>query len=249
MLVAIISDIHANLEALEAVRRDIEEQGADCVLCAGDIVGYGANPNECVEMVREMCADGRAKGRCGIVLGNHDDAAVGGDISLFNAMARTAVEWTRKNITVPNRHYLERLELALEFNGNILVAHASPHDPHEWHYITDLWEVGRSFRWFRESICFIGHTHVPFIACLKNHKPQIIQGGEVTVDAESRYLINVGSVGQPRDGNPAACYGLYDTKEGRFALRRVAYPVREAAEKIIEAGLPSALADRLAMGW
>ena len=225
MLWAIISDIHGNLEALEAVFRSIEDNQADKIICLGDIVGYGADPNLCVEMIKE---------RADIVLmGNHDHAAVGLTSTVFfNMYAREAIEWTSKVLTEANRQFLLKLPFIFSLDNAFLV-HASPHKPENWGYILSPWEADWNYDYFDEDLCFVGHSHVPV---------------EYKDDRSSKRIINAGSVGQPRDNDPRSCYYLYDSESQKGKWIRVEYSTAGAGEKILNAGLPKLLAERLAMG-
>ncbi len=225
MKIAVISDIHGNLAALESVLESIRQEYIDRIICLGDIVGYGANPDECVDLIRER--------RIPTILGNHDEAAIGrGDISSFNNYAKQAILWTRKHLKRQTLNFLSDLTLILR-EDNLLFAHASPVFSHLWDYIFTPSDANPTFNCFQESVCFIGHTHNPCVFTST--------GGE-------RRLINVGSVGQPRDHNPLACWGCFDTVSKEYRLKRVEYDVDLSARKIIEADLPPFLAHRLVKG-
>jgi diadenosine tetraphosphatase ApaH/serine/threonine PP2A family protein phosphatase len=232
MLIAVISDVHGNLPALEEVLKKTEELNVDSVVCLGDTVGYGPYPNECVDLVQA---------RCSIVLqGNHDSGLVGGTpIEDFNHYGLQAIQWTQTVVTQENQDYLAGLPYTAEFEGTTL-AHASPGNPDHWNYILTMRAAKENFDAFTTRICFIGHTHAP-----------VVIGEDLTVNSYSpdkRYIINVGSVGQPRDGNPASAFGLYDTVSGNYRLIRVKYNVEDTARKIREIGLPEFLASRLFQG-
>ena len=208
MRFAFISDIHANLEALEAVLTDIKGQRIDEVICLGDIVGYGANPNECIELVKKYCPV--------TLLGNHDAAAV--DLlstQHFNIHAKIAIVWTEQNLKKENRSYLSALQLK-STKDSLTLVHATPYEPNMWYYITSLEEAAFNFQFFDTQICLVGHTHIPIIIILDKdkelyvHQDTHVKMGELE---GARYLINVGSVGQPRDRNPKTCYGILDTAE------------------------------------
>lgn len=232
MRLAIISDIHANLEALTRALELIASQNVDEIICLGDIVGYGANPNECVELVRERCST--------VLLGNHDAATL--DLSLarhFTTFARISAAWTAEQLTEASRLYLGTLPLTAR-RPDLLFVHASPYEPEEWHYVLSAIDAQPALRSFAERICFIGHTHVPAI---------YTESGQVArVERNVKALVNVGSVGQPRDGNPLLSYGLFDTEKWTYVNVRSEYDVERAGEKILRAGLPRALADRLVVG-
>lgn len=225
MKVAIISDIHSNLIALEAVMDSIRDEGVDRIFCLGDIVGYGARPNECVEMIQYH--------NIPCVMGNHDEAAIGlRNIGYFNQWARAAVLWTSDNLNDNSRRYLGGLEFTLEHEGMLFV-HSSPFEPQAWHYIFTDYEASASFRCFKQRVGFIGHSHIPDI---------------FSEPGSGRLIVNVGSVGQPRDHDPRACWGLYDTDSNDFKWMRVEYRFAETSAQIIAAGLPGFLADRLRSG-
>lgn len=232
MKYAIISDIHSNLEALQKALSIIDEKQIDEIICLGDVVGYGANPNECVDIVRSRCS--------AIVLGNHDAAAL--DTSLahdFNAIARKAVVWTSNALNDDSKQFLSSLPM-VERKENILFVHSSPQSPEAWDYIIDSDDAFSAIRHFEEQICFIGHTHVPGI---------FSRGGRAkTVDRDEQYIVNVGSIGQPRDGNPKLAFGVFDSELWEYELIRSEYDIQTAAEKIYAAKLPEELGNRLMYG-
>ena len=232
MRVAIISDIHSNLEALERTLEKIHELEPDRIYCLGDIVGYGPYPNECVTLVREQCT--------AVVQGNHDSGVIGTTpLEDFNSYGRKAIEWTRERITRAHRQYLESLPLTLK-ETNLTLVHASPNKPNEWMYVVTWPQAKEAFAAFKSRLCFIGHTHRPLIV-----------GEDQSVDAfqkTGRFLINVGSVGQPRDGMKEASFGFLDTRAWTLEIIRVPYDIDRTAEAILKAGLPEYLARRLYLG-
>ncbi len=249
MVFCVLSDIHANLEALNAVLGEIEKITADAILCLGDLVGYNADPEPCAGEVLSRTA--------AVVRGNHDKAAAGiMSPEWFNSVARQAILWTRENTP---RSVLEKIaslrEGPLLASEGILLCHGTPMD--EDRYMMDAQSIGESFRFLAERypkirICFHGHTHAPLVArrTAKGGKTEILaKAGETKIDGPSTYLINPGSVGQPRDGNPWASFGILDTEKRIYRTVRVAYDVAEAQRKILSAGLPAALAQRLEEGW
>jgi predicted phosphodiesterase len=243
MRFAFISDIHANLEALEAVLNDIKGQNIDEVICLGDIVGYGANPNECIELVKSHCPE--------TLLGNHDAAAVELlSTQHFNIHAKIAIEWTEQNLKKENRNYLSALPLKTNKDFLTLV-HATPYEPNMWYYITSLEEAAFNFQFFDTQICLVGHTHIPIIIILDNdkelyvHQDSYVNMGKLE---GARFLINVGSVGQPRDRNPKSCYGILDTSEKEFFYRRVSYNIDKAQSKMKKIKMPDFLITRLEEG-
>ncbi|HOD67782.1 MAG TPA: metallophosphoesterase family protein [candidate division Zixibacteria bacterium] len=241
MRLALISDIHGNLEALTAVLRDIEDKGADEIACLGDVVGYGCDPQACLELVARTC---RVK-----LLGNHDAAALGRTpIEGYNSTARITAEWTRTVLSDRDRACLESFTLQHRALGALLV-HASPCRPDQWPYILAPDEAAEAFGAFTEPICFHGHTHIPAIFTeIPGAFPARRVAHDIDPHEESRYLINVGSVGQPRDRDPRACWTLYDAAEGAIAFRRVAYDIARTQSKMSEAHLPDTLVERLAAG-
>jgi predicted phosphodiesterase len=243
MRLAFISDIHANLEALEAVFEDIGKQSISEIICLGDIVGYGANPNECAELVREKCST--------ILLGNHDAAAVNLLATHhFNSHAKIAIEWTSSTLKNEVKSFLLSLPLTVTRDGLTLV-HSTPYEPNMWYYITSLEEAAFNFQYFETDACLVGHTHIPIVIVLDKQKEVYVhQSTQITVKEMqgSRFLINVGSVGQPRDRNPQSCYGIFDTESGAFSYRRVAYEIEKTQAKMKKIKMPEFLINRLKEG-
>jgi len=238
---AILSDVHGNLEAFKAVIADLKAEGAERVAFLGDIVGYGADPDECLLLLRDLAEI--------IIAGNHDYGAAGlTDLSFFNPMAKAAVLWTGKRIDEESRIFLRRLPL-VKILGNITFVHATPNDPGEWNYIFTFAEAEEGFQSLKGDLAFIGHSHHPMILRKRgNEQVELVEEEETTLQEGSRYIINTGSVGQPRDRNPRAAYGLFDDSSKKYLLKRVPYDVPTAQKKIIKAGLPPYLAYRLAQG-
>lgn len=240
MTTAILSDIHGNVEALEAVLAEIDRRRPDRIICLGDIVGYGASPNECLAQVRSRCET--------VLLGNHDAAASGGpEAARFNIYARVAAEWTMKTLTRDNREYLQRLPLTATHDSFFLV-HASPACPRDWEYLLDRFDAEPQFHYFTESMCFIGHTHQPAIYLADPGGTKSLPLSEGALDPNRRYIVNVGSVGQPRDHDPRACFVLYHESSTTLEYVRVPYDIEGAQSKIRAAQLPEVLAARLATG-
>jgi diadenosine tetraphosphatase ApaH/serine/threonine PP2A family protein phosphatase len=237
---AVLSDIHGNLEALEAVLADASAE-SDAVLCLGDVVGYGADPVACVELVAARAAT--------TVAGNHEHGVAGLlDLDWFNPYARAAAEWTRERLDRDHVSYLASLPLTAEVADATLV-HASPRHPEEWDYLISAEDGLGAFAAFSTRLCFVGHSHMPGIWSLGSTGPEYLPGTvEVTFEHGRRYLANVGSVGQPRDRDPRAAYALWDVERGRLGIRRVPYEVERAQRKIVAGGLPRLLSDRLARG-
>ena len=239
-MIAIISDIHANLEALEATLADAKRAGVTKIVCLGDVVGYGADPNRCVERIHEVAMAS--------VLGNHDAATLDErGAENFNAVARVAIQWTREQMTSENMEILRKTPLEYIADGALYV-HASPEDPNLWNYVLTETDARAAFDCCDEFICFIGHSHVPVRLLLVNGSLDVVQDAELTVPQGARALVNVGSVGQPRDGDWRASYALFDPKSRSVVSRRVEYDCQTAASKILAAGLPEVLARRLALG-
>ncbi len=242
MRVAVVSDIHSNLAALRAVLSDMP--AVDELWCLGDIVGYGPDPNECIATLLEK--------KHLAIAGNHDWAATGQvDVSDFNPDARRAAEWTASQLTDVNREILRRLPPELSI-GDFTFAHGSPRDP-IWEYILQPAQASVNLSFFSTKYCLVGHTHVPAIYLGPAGKSPATgvrpQTDEVFSLGERRLIVNPGSVGQPRDGDPRASYLLLDleSKEGRF--RRVEYDVEATQRRMQAAGLPYSLWARLAVGW
>lgn len=243
MRLAIISDIHGNLEALETVLADIDSQNIDEVLCLGDVVGYGVNPNECLDAVRERCSI--------LLLGNHDAAAVGMlSTHHFNIHAKIAIEWTTQALSKAAKTFLQALPLRKVQHQHTFV-HATPYEPNMWYYITSLEEAAFNFQFFETQACFIGHTHIPIMIVLDKEKELYVhQDGAIKFDdkPDCRFLINVGSVGQPRDRNPNACYGIIDDEARTFEHRRLTYDVAKTQNKMRKEKMPEFLIMRLQDG-
>ena len=242
MRLAVCSDIHANLEGLNAVCRAAERRGVEAWACLGDIVGYGADPHSCLCRIRELTDQS--------VLGNHDAAAVGmADLSRFNRHAHRAALWTAAQLTPDERRYLVDLPLTRQ-SADALYAHGNPDRPEVWSYVFSADEVVAALACSNARLCFIGHSHEPFVCAVYQDESQWIDatGGLVEMREEARYMINVGSVGQPRDGDPRACFVIWDDQRCTLEFVRAAYDITAAQHKIIAAGLPPLLAERLACG-
>ena len=239
MKFAIIADIHANLEAFQVVLADIEQQKCTHVACLGDVVGYNANPKECLDIVRQ-------KG-WPVVKGNHDDYCSSEEpLDGFNPAAAEAVNWTRKQLTPEDRQWLRDLKYQ-RMVTSFTIVHATLDAPQRWGYVFDKLAAAASFTYQNTQVCFFGHTHVP-VAFMRD---SVVRGGTYSkfkVEAGKKYFVNVGAVGQPRDNNPKAAYVVYDVYEGTIELRRLEYDIAAAQKKILAAGLPERLAERLAYG-
>jgi diadenosine tetraphosphatase ApaH/serine/threonine PP2A family protein phosphatase len=240
MKYAFISDIHANLEALEACFKTIDAEGVDAIACLGDIVGYGASPNECVELVRERASH--------VVIGNHDAAVVGTtETEYFNLDARSAVLWTRNALTPENVTFLRGLPYTVAMDGLRLV-HASPSAPEDWIYLFNARDAAPEFTAFEERLCFFGHTHFPGFFLEWQGKITQQPPPRATIRPGERAIINVGSVGQPRDGDPRAGFAVYDDQTGIVEIRRVFYDIGRVQSRILDTPLPKSAAERLVWG-
>jgi predicted phosphodiesterase len=242
MHIALLSDVHGNLPAFEAVIADIDAEGVDEIWCLGDLVGYGAEPDACVELARE---------RCDLCLaGNHDLVVTGEiDIADFSSSAAAAAQWTRDNIGAEALEFLRGLKPQLD-GREIGLYHASPRDP-VWEYVLSSWQADECMDLMEARVAAIGHSHVAllFHRTGEGEVEGAPAGGGLERDlSEGEWLINPGGVGQPRDGDPRAAWLLLDTKGWRAEWRRVEYPIERAASAIEEAGLPAVLAQRLFTG-
>lgn len=242
MVYAIISDIHGNVDALRATLNDIGQRNVDSVICLGDIVGYYPDPEECIKLVRENAS------YC--VAGNHDYAAIGRiDTRNFTYYAFAAIEWTKKHLSDDSKAFLESLPLTVERNG-MYFTHSSPSNPQDWVYVFPDSEeaVFEAFNCLVYRMNFIGHTHWPSIIVQDDDKIILHSDHCIRVQDPQYYLINVGSVGQPRDFDSRSCYAIYDSESKEFALIRVKYDYGVMQRKVEENNLPQFLAERLAKG-
>jgi predicted phosphodiesterase len=239
MKYAIIADIHANLEALQVVLADIEEQKCTHIVCLGDVVGYNANPKECLDIIRQR--------NIPCIKGNHDEYCSSDEgMEGFNPHAAEAIDWTRKQLTEDDRKWLRELKY-IRLIHNFTIVHATLDVPKRWGYVFDRLAAAASFTYQNTPVCFFGHTHVP-VAFVRD---TMVRGGTYSkfkIEPGKKYFINVGSVGQPRDNIPKAAYVIYEVEEGTIELRRLDYDIATAQKKILAAGLPQRLADRLALG-
>ena len=241
MKLGIISDVHGNLEALEAVTRLLRDKGATRFVCCGDVVGYGPDPNLCVETIRGT--------HCACVAGNHDYAVMGkAPLDGFNSAATQAVLWTRSQLTESNRLYLENLYLTAE-DGPLLIVHSSPSDPDAWEYVLTLREVADEMNYYPGGVCVVGHSHQPLAVERLPGKPaRFVREDSFCIRPDAKYFVNAGSVGQPRDGDPRACGLLYDAGKQSITRYRVSYNIAAVQAKMRAAGLPEFLASRLELG-
>ncbi len=240
--IAIISDIHGNHHALQAVLEAIDREHITRIVCCGDVIGYGALPNECVEEIRSR--------KIPVIAGNHDHACLMmTDISNFNEIAKAAVLWTRDQLTEENADFLRQMPMTIkDETNNVFYVHASPKDPGDWNYVLTMGDARTNFNYFTEWVCFIGHSHQPFIIENDRGNLDCASRGEIAMRRDRRYLVNVGSVGQPRDHNPDACFAVLDVVNDFLEIRRLKYDLEGAQKAIVEAGLPKELSERLAHG-
>lgn len=235
----VLSDIHSNMEGLTVVLKDAHERGATHFVCLGDIVGYNANPSECVDKIRAL--------NCTVVRGNHDHyCSFDDDLSGFHPLAADAVDWTRKQLSPEQQKFLGELKYT-ERVDNFTIVHSTLDMPEMWGYVFENLEAESSFSYQHTQVCFFGHTHVP----LAFEKGIEINGGSyqrLKLSLGKKYFVNVGSIGQPRDGDPRSSYALFDLEKKEIELRRVPYDFASTQEKIRKAGLPERLANRLAIG-
>jgi predicted phosphodiesterase len=239
MKYAIIADIHGNLEAFQVVLNDIKSQNVTHTVCLGDVVGYNANPKECLQIVREM--------NIPCVKGNHDEYCSTDDaLEGFNPNAAAAVLWTRAQLSAEECQWLRDLKYT-KMIASFSIVHATLDAPQRWGYVFDKLAAAASFPYQTTPVCFFGHTHVP-VAFMRD---TAVRGGTYSkfkIDPSKKYFINVGAVGQPRDNNPRAAYVIYDMDAGTIELRRLDYDIAAAQKKILDAGLPERLAERLEYG-
>ncbi len=239
MKYAILGDIHANLEALETVLADAKEQGATHYACTGDVVGYNADPKTCLHLIRNL--------KSTTVQGNHDYyAACNESMELFTPLAQKSIRWTRKQLSPCDRTYLRQLPLILDVETFTLV-HSSLSNPHRWSYIFKRRAADANFQNQFNPVCFFGHTHVP-LAFIKGKTTEKGFYETLHIRPGMQYLINVGSVGQPRDRNPKTAYAIYDLEAQTVTLRRLEYDIEATQRKVRAAGLPFRNALRLAHG-
>lgn len=239
MRYAIISDIHGNLHALQAVVQEIERASVDRYFCLGDVVGYGAYPNECIQLIRDMGFQ--------TVAGNHDYAALDKiSIEHFNKVAKLSTLWTREVLTKECLEFLVGLGLVNEC-GPISLVHGSLYSPELFDYVQSAYEASLSLSRTPGKVCFIGHSHIPVSFVQDPYVTYTIEN-EITVPESGKVLVNVGSVGQPRDQNPRASFAIYDDEAEKVWIHRIPYDIEAAIEGIRERGLPSVLGERLRFG-
>lgn len=245
MTILVISDVHANMAALEAV---LQAAGnVDEIWCLGDLVGYGPSPNEVVERLRGLSVRALA--------GNHDWGSIGkADLNVFNKDARAVCSWTARVLSEENRRYVAALEPSGMFR-DVSVMHGSPQDP-VWGYITNVGGAVPNFGYFAGDLCFVGHTHVPLVFRWRTgatgaeaFATEVPASDQPVVLAHDRLIANPGSVGQPRDGDPRAAFALFDPDARTFQLERVSYDILQVQQLMADVGLPERLALRIQYGW
>ena len=239
MKYAIISDIHSNWEALERAYEEIEKKAVDEIVCLGDAVGYGANPSECLALICKVSSE--------IIMGNHDRAVE--DVKLrdeFNDWAREAIEWTANVLNPEEKKQIRKFSpIVIDIERNITWTHGSAHEPDEFHYLFNEADVRHSFKVLETDFCFFGHTHIPSLFSKKSAEARYLTAGIYQLTKAERYLINPGSIGQPRDRNPRLGFAFFDSDRLTLEIVRLDYDNKKAADKIRKAGLPAYLADRL----
>ncbi|MGJ8673319.1 metallophosphoesterase family protein [Rubritalea sp.] len=234
---ALFSDIHANLNALEAVINDAKSQGVQNFACLGDVVGYGPNPIDCIAAVQAI--------DCVCVKGNHDeDASNDRVLDNLNDQARASLEWTRSMLSESQKSWLANLPYKRRLGRNMLV-HAALENPGEWEYLRNSFDAEIAMLTQPTPICFFGHTHKPVTYTQKGKSVSVLTEQEIELHPDQKYLINVGSVGQPRDGIPEASYVVFDREKRTINFRRVKYDIHSVVQQITESGLPLSLGDRL----
>jgi len=241
MRYVLISDIHGNLEALQATLDVCSQIEPYQLMCLGDIVGYGADPTACLDAVGE---------RANLILAGNHDLAVAGTIPFtdFNDIARQSIEWTQKELSEEDRELLASLPLQY-VDGDYCFTHASPIEPMEFTYVRTMEDVAKVFSAIGQKFCFVGHTHLPVLVRLdqKTGKMEVIREPRIQIENHSRYFVNVGSIGQPRDNNPDACLVVLDEDTQTLEFLRIPYDITTSQEKILSHGLPSFLAERLVL--
>lgn len=240
MKIAILSDIHSNLEALESVLKEIDQVKPDRIFFLGDAVGYGPDPNACVEKIFDTSDK--------VIAGNHDHGVLGlTDIECFNPFARQAILWNRSILTRENTERLSSMPLTAQ-EDDLFLVHATPEKPEEWGYIYSPQDTELQYEYFQSSACFIGHTHSPSLYFSDGDEFGETRETVLTFREGFRYIVNVGSVGQPRDRNPDAGYVLFDTETKKLSFNRVRYNFRITQEKMRAVNLPEYLINRLESG-
>ncbi|MBU2540984.1 MAG: metallophosphatase family protein [Candidatus Omnitrophica bacterium] len=241
MRYGIFADIHSNIEALEAVLTALESENIDKYLCVGDVIGYAANPCECIKRVKEIASV--------CVAGNHDWAAIGKfNLDFFNPLAKTAIVKNSLKLSEEDKKFLDSLKLTYE-NEDLTLVHGTLQDAASFHYLRGEFEAVWTCRLMETPVCFVGHTHIPQIFEFRNYSSiSELFTSELRIEANNKYIVNVGSVGQPRDNDSRACYCVFDAEKGEISLKRSGYDIKGAQGEMLKAGMPEFLARRLTFG-
>lgn len=240
MRYGIFSDIHSNLEALDAALEVYKKEGIERYLCLGDIVSYGPDPSRCIQIVRELRAE--------VIAGNHEwGVCAKSKLEDFTDVAQEALVWTKKALKEEERNFLDGLPLVYG-EENFILVHASPDSPEDFYYLNNIEEADVSFAALKKQVCFVGHTHRPGVFVERDEELFFKPLKVLELEDNKRYIVNVGSIGQPRDRDCRACAVIYDTGAKTIELKRVEYDFRPTQEKILKFGLPESLAWRLAEG-
>lgn len=240
MRYGIFGDVHGNLEALDTVLNALSKEKIDRYLCVGDIIGYGADPLSCIDKVKTVTGN--------IVSGNHEAASTGVFcVDYFNPYAKAAVLWTRESLRDEDTNFLKGLPTVFE-NDDLVMVHGSLNEPGKFNYIFSPLDSKETFQLLNKTICFIGHTHSPQILVERDVIISQVYGHKAEINPEYKYVVNVGSVGQPRDGDVRAAYCIYNISSQTVQIKRVSYDIKSAQRKIIDVGLPQFLAERLSAG-
>jgi predicted phosphodiesterase len=240
MRYALFSDVHANLEAFKAVIAALKTEKADKTVFLGDIVGYGCEPNQCIEELIRLDPVALA--------GNHDQACSGSfSLDHFNSYALESIVWTKSVLKRQNKNFLSSLKIAYS-DQFICCSHGAFYRPEKFFYVYSPFQAEKDFERMQTSLLFMGHTHVPLIFEKKGNKIKVFYKDCENIKKSSKYIINVGSVGQPRDGNPRAAYVIYDTKKRLVELKRISYNINKAQSTMKRAGIAEFLAQRLGQG-
>lgn len=244
MRIGIFSDVHANLAALETVVEELQKHSIDTYICLGDVVGYGASPNECCDIVRDLTSV--------VIMGNHD-AAVSGrmDYSFYYDQAKQALDWTNEVCREDNIEWLRELPyLSPQKDIDVLYSHGSPINPEEFNYIFNMEQAREAYQYRDElqQVTFIGHSHLCRVFAFSNDGVVQMVPGHIDLEPDKQYIISVGSVGQPRDYDPRAAYAVFDTESRSFEQYRVEYDINLSAKRVYEARLPDAFGKRLFVG-
>lgn len=241
MRYGLISDIHGNLEAFQMTLDALSKERIDEYLCIGDLVGYGADPQGCISLVKSL--EPKA-----LVAGNHEWGVLGlVGLEYFTETAKDALLWTKAVLSQDELRFLRSFRLIYEDEALTLV-HGSLESPEKFNYIFNAGDAYFTARLQKTHLCFVGHTHRPGLFCYDDETITYIMGYEVKIDSDKKYIVNVGSIGQPRDGDPRASYAIYDDEKRTVEIRRVEYDIRISQDKILKAGLPMKLAYRLSLG-